>query len=188
MRKFLGVTGLLALLVIPFAGTANAGGTGDTTKVCATVKVAADVDAAANIGLSGSVLKKADINENVVADASGDVYVRICVIVDKVALTLKGDLGAAVPSGECGDGKTGIELSALADLRTSLLAGGNVQVTADVIVDAGLFDKKEISVVDEHHALGAGVNLVDETLVDLKVCVDVDADVDVDVGDGEEKK
>lgn len=186
MRKFLGVTGLLALLVIPLAGTANAGETSDTTKVCAKVKVAADVNAGANIGLYGKVLKKDSINQNVQADVSGDVYVRICVVVDNVVLTLK-NLGATeVPSTKCGDGKTGIELGALADLKTSLLAGGNVQVTVDVIVDAGLLDEKETNVVHEHLALGAGVDLVGEVLADLAVCVDADTDVDVNIG--EEKK
>jgi len=179
VRKFLGLTGLLALLVIPM--TASAGETtkpGDLVKVCATVKVAANVNAGANIGLTGSVLKKGGINQNLTAGVAGDVYVVICVFVERATLDPKGDLGASLPSGKCGDGKTGIELSAVANLRTALLAGGNVRVEIGVIVGSSLTEKQ--IVVDETLNLAANVALVDEVLADLTVCVD--AGVEVDLG------
>lgn len=183
MRKFLGVTGLLALLVIPLAGSAGATTkSGDLVKVCATVKVAANVNAGANIGLTGSVLKKGGIDKTVTAGVAGDVHVVICVFVERATLELKGDLGASLPSGKCGDGKTGIELDALATLRTALLAGGNVRVEIGVIVGSDL-TKKQI-VIDENLDLAANVALVDQVLADLTVCVD--AGVEVDLG-GDDK-
>lgn len=177
MRKFLGFTGLLALLVIPMTGSANAGVTTPPPKkapICVDVKVAANVSAGANIGLYGTVLKKSGLaaNASISAELAGDVYVRVCVLLDAdVALTVGANGLVTVVAGTDGC----VDVDASAGLAAGL-TGGSVSVTVDVLVGS---DKKQL--------VGIGASLYLAPLVRIDTAVLADVNLCVSVGDGEKK-
>jgi len=195
VRKSLGVAGLLALLVLPLTGSAGATlkpAPPQSKTVCAWVKAAADVKAGANIGLFGTLLKKHPLDVHAKANVDGDVYIKVCVTVENVVVTL--DVNGLLNVGESAKcGKNGIDLRAIAslatgatsgtvaiDVKVKVLAGGTLvtdpaQLDADAIVKA--FAKIDLAPFKKLDA---------EVLADLDLCIDVDAGAGVEVGGGDD--
>jgi len=191
VRKFLGVTGLLALLAIPL------GSAGATIKppptvptvpqtVCAWVNADAKLKADANIGLQAKLLgKTTPVNHEARAGVEGDVYVKICVTVEKVALKVGLDgLVKVATTDKCDKGK-GINLTAIAGLATTGEASGTVAISVEVGVAAGdPKDPKETVVIGP---LGDSMTVLvtDEldnaVLADLGLCIGADGSVDTSV-------